>query len=221
MTGGQDNETQVLLLGSAAVLVAVYGARAADAIIVGPEPVEYARICDAYGSGWFYIPGTETCLRFSGRVRTNYNVTSFDGGRGRYFDATKSYDDTRAHAWQADIELNVQTRNETEYGTLASHMRLNYSGAQGTDDAPGASEGPSAGSPVVERATICLAGLEVGYFDNYWSKAGDYGFFGVRFSGPYNHRSGQYAQYTYAANGMDFTIGLEDGTDSGEARRST
>ena len=48
-----------LLLGSAAVLVAasVAGARAADAIVVEPEPVEYVRICDAYGEGWFYIPG--------------------------------------------------------------------------------------------------------------------------------------------------------------------
>jgi len=27
------------------------------------EPVDYVRVCDAYGSGFFYIPGTETCLR--------------------------------------------------------------------------------------------------------------------------------------------------------------
>jgi len=32
------------------------------------EPVEYVRICDSYGSGFFYIPGTETCLRLNARA---------------------------------------------------------------------------------------------------------------------------------------------------------
>ncbi|WP_204270991.1 porin, partial [Escherichia coli] len=38
------------LLGSAAALVAVTGARAADAVVVAePEAVEYVRVCDTYG----------------------------------------------------------------------------------------------------------------------------------------------------------------------------
>ena len=42
-----------LLLGSAAALVAVTGARAADAVVVAePEPVEYVKVCDAYGAGF-------------------------------------------------------------------------------------------------------------------------------------------------------------------------
>ncbi len=45
-----------LILGSAAALVGVSGAQAADAIIAEPEPVEYVRVCDAYGAGFFYIP---------------------------------------------------------------------------------------------------------------------------------------------------------------------
>ncbi|MDG3580708.1 porin, partial [Rhizobium sp. YJ-22] len=48
-----------LLLGSAAALAAVSGAQAADAIVAAePEPMEYVRVCDAYGTGYFYIPGT-------------------------------------------------------------------------------------------------------------------------------------------------------------------
>jgi hypothetical protein len=27
-----------------------------------PHPVDYVRVCDAYGAGFLYIPGTETCL---------------------------------------------------------------------------------------------------------------------------------------------------------------
>src|SRR5678816_2170109 len=56
-----------LLFGSAAVLAAGTGARAADLPTV--EPVEYVRICDAFGTGFFYIPGTDTCLKLSGYVR--------------------------------------------------------------------------------------------------------------------------------------------------------
>jgi hypothetical protein len=59
-----------LLFGSAAALVAVSGARAADAVVIAePEPMEYVRICDTYGAGFYYIPGTETCIRFSGLIR--------------------------------------------------------------------------------------------------------------------------------------------------------
>ncbi|HEU5016865.1 MAG TPA: porin, partial [Pseudolabrys sp.] len=51
-----------LILGSAAALLAVSGARAADAVMAPePEPVDYVKVCDAYGAGFFYIPGTETC----------------------------------------------------------------------------------------------------------------------------------------------------------------
>ena len=44
-----------LLIGSAAILAASSAARAADAIVVEPEPVEYVRVCDMYGTGFFYI----------------------------------------------------------------------------------------------------------------------------------------------------------------------
>ena len=59
-----------LLLGSAAALAVVSGAQAADAIVAAePEPMEYVRVCDAFGTGYFYIPGTETCLKIGGEVR--------------------------------------------------------------------------------------------------------------------------------------------------------
>ena len=68
-----------LLLGSAAALVAVSGARAADAVVIAePEPMEYVRVCDTYGVGFYYIPGTETCLKVSGYIRYDIGV----GARG-------------------------------------------------------------------------------------------------------------------------------------------
>jgi hypothetical protein len=61
-----------LLLGSAAGLAAVAGAQAADLPVAKAVAVEYVRVCSAYGAGFFYIPGTETCLRIGGRVRADY-----------------------------------------------------------------------------------------------------------------------------------------------------
>ncbi len=75
-----------LLIGSAAALAAVSGAKAADAIVAAePEPLEYVRVCDAFGAGFFYIPGTETCLKFDGYVR-------FQTGFGRDSSGTSDWD---------------------------------------------------------------------------------------------------------------------------------
>ncbi len=99
-----------LLLGSAAALAAVSGAHAADAIVAAePEPLEYVRICDAYGAGYFFIPGTETCLKVGGMVRTEggwYNAYNPGptGNRGTY--------------WHTRAQLSIDTASDTEYGPL-------------------------------------------------------------------------------------------------------
>ncbi|MGA8974662.1 MAG: porin, partial [Pseudolabrys sp.] len=57
-----------LLLGSAAGLVAVAGAQAAD-LPVKAAPVQYVKICSLYGVGFYYIPGTDMCIKIGGWVR--------------------------------------------------------------------------------------------------------------------------------------------------------
>ena len=57
-----------LLLGSAAGLFAVAGAQAAD-LPVKAKAVEYVKICSLYGVGYYYIPGTDTCIKIGGYVR--------------------------------------------------------------------------------------------------------------------------------------------------------
>ena len=63
-----------LILGAAGMF-AVTGAQAAD-LPPAPEPVDYVRVCDAFGSGFFYIPGTDSCLRLRGRLRTEARYRS-------------------------------------------------------------------------------------------------------------------------------------------------
>ena len=55
-----------LLLGSAAALIAVGGAQAEGA---RGKPVQYVKICDLYGNGFYYLPGTDICVKLGGYVR--------------------------------------------------------------------------------------------------------------------------------------------------------
>ena len=58
-----------ILLGTAAGLVAVAGAHAAQ-LPVKAAPVQYVKICSLYGDGFYYIPGTPICLRIGGYIRS-------------------------------------------------------------------------------------------------------------------------------------------------------
>lgn len=120
---------RAMLLGSAAALVAVTGARAADAVavIAEPEPMEYVRVCDTYGEGYFYIPGTETCLRIGGYLR--YDISVGDGYYGGHQTLDKqdgSVNDT--YHKEARFALETFTGTETELGTLKTYTetRFNY-----------------------------------------------------------------------------------------------
>ncbi len=64
-----------LLLGTAAGVVAIAGAQAAD-LPVKAKPVQYVKICSLYGAGFYYIPGTDTCIKIGGwaRVYDAYGV---------------------------------------------------------------------------------------------------------------------------------------------------
>src|ERR1700742_1154788 len=103
-----------LVLGSAAGLVAMSGAQAAD-LPVKAKAVEYVRICSLYGAGFFYIPGTDTCIKLGGYVRvdTTLNCSIYDrpassgplGQRNRYLGCFAS---------RSRMALTVKTRTATE-----------------------------------------------------------------------------------------------------------
>ncbi len=74
-----------LLLGTAAGLMVASAAQAAD--LPGepvPAAVDYVKVCDTFGAGFFYIPGTETCLDIGGRVR--FRVQYADDETGPFGD---------------------------------------------------------------------------------------------------------------------------------------
>jgi Porin subfamily len=70
---------KTFLLGSAAALGFGGVAQAADLSVSYAEPVDYVRVCDAFGAGFYYIPGTDTCLRIGGYVRFQVEYGSENG----------------------------------------------------------------------------------------------------------------------------------------------
>ena len=69
------NLTKSLILGSAAGLIAMSGAQAAD-LPVKAKAVEYVKICSLYGAGFYYIPGTDTCIKLGGYLRVDMGVNT-------------------------------------------------------------------------------------------------------------------------------------------------
>src|SRR5207237_1672735 len=111
-----------LLLGSAAGVVAVVGAQAAD-MPVKAKPVEYVRICSLYGDGFFYLPGTETCIRLGGSVQGDYYYNSLGNGHPHYDAADGAQDrSVSAHAQRGRIDLGLDSRTQTAYGTLRTYQ---------------------------------------------------------------------------------------------------
>ncbi len=202
-----------LLLGSAAALVAVSGARAADAIVIAePEPVEYVRICDAYGAGFFYIPGTETCLKFDGYVRyqINTNENGYLTGYDPVTDAAIFEDGFRKNVRG---RLNVDARSDTEWGTLRAYLRIQA-------DTGGANADASYG---MDQAVIQLGGLYMGYTESAWAAPwglpgiSRFGIFHTDQGGSYAYQQRHQIGYTFSGgNGLFGSIVLEEDTTNGE-----
>src|SRR6266481_4516652 len=115
-----------LVLGSAAALLAMSGAQAAD-LPVKAKAVEYVRVCSLYGAGFFYIPGTDTCIKLGGylRIDTTFNGSIYDqpawssdlGQQNRYRDY---------FAARSRMALTVDTRTATEYGVVRTFAQADF-----------------------------------------------------------------------------------------------
>jgi hypothetical protein len=115
-----------LILGSAAGLVAMSGAQAAD-LPVKAKAVEYVRICSLYGPGFFFIPGTDTCIKLGGYVRIDANLNggiydqpawNSDLGLGDRYRNT--------FAERSRMALTIDTRTATEYGVVRTFGQADF-----------------------------------------------------------------------------------------------
>src|SRR5689334_8850263 len=120
--------TKTFLLCTAVGLVAVAGAQAAD-LPVKAKPVEYVRVCSLYGAGFWYVPGTDTCLKIGSfvRVQTSWNNSTSDipqGAGNNDAAGRQTRTDTSNFGFRVRSGVSVDLRTQTEYGTLRSYMDL-------------------------------------------------------------------------------------------------
>jgi hypothetical protein len=117
-----------LVLGSAAAMLAMGGAQAAD-LPVKAKAVDYVRICSLYGDGFFYIPGTDTCIKLGGYSRADLTV---HGGFSNqpFWNGDPAVQDRFANQYNeyARVALTVDTRTATEYGVVRTfgQLDMNY-----------------------------------------------------------------------------------------------
>jgi len=204
------------LLGSAAALASVGAAQAADLPVKKATPVEFVRVCSAYGAGFFYIPGTDTCLRLSGRARFDYGFQA-PLGRGQ---GNGDYSGYRGLA-----RINLDARTQTGYGTLRAFLRLEAASRTGIPtlhsgtQIRGANAFPGTGIDQygrveqyfnTDKAFVQFAGLTAGrassFFDFY---AHDFEYVGAT-SGSDVSSTNLLAYTAALGNGFSATLSVED-----------
>jgi Porin subfamily len=135
-----------LILGSAAGLVAMSGAQAAD-LPVKAKAVEYVRICSLYGAGFYYIPGTDTCIKLGGFIRVDVLANTNSDDTGNFSGAGAANNRfTNGYTWRSREDLNIDTRTATEYGVLRTFFDGNFTWT--TDSYAGQGNGATVYSPI-------------------------------------------------------------------------
>ncbi len=157
-----------LLLGSAAGLVAVAGAQAAD-LPVKAKPVQYVKICSLYGAGFYYIPGTDTCLKIGGWVRQYLGVNGQSLTNGAMAGNVNTRASANGWTWKVRGYITADARTQTEFGTLRSYISVgtNIQGSNGGQGNAGG-VGISSGGFNANRAFIQLAGFTFGVAQSFY-----------------------------------------------------
>ena len=166
------------------------------------------KVCSIYGAGFFYIPGTDTCIKIGGwtRAEVDFNAGAshthyYSGGAGR-----NNRIDSADVQWRSRFVMSFDIRTQTEYGTLRAYNRAGFQWTTNED---------GQGTYYVERTFIQFAGFTLGrsqsYFDFYANAMYYTGYIG----GPSSTGAGGMNVLAYTAtfgNGFTATLSLEDGT---------
>jgi hypothetical protein len=157
-----------ILLATGASLVSVAAASAADLPVRKAAPVEYVKVCDAYGAGFFYIPGTDTCLKVGGYVRVDYDyrpqrestafvnnagpVNGFPAGAYLYSGNVADY---TTNGFYNRGTMQMDARTQTAWGTVQTVMALRMDTGSGVLQRDGT-------AVTLESAYVRFAGFTFG-----------------------------------------------------------
>lgn len=154
--------TKSLILGSAAMFAGA-GAQAAD-LPIKAKAIEYVKICSLYGAGFYYIPGTDTCIRLGGYLRadtmlaTNSDFDAASSGVAGAHNRLSNYLQT-----QTRQDLQIDTRTATEYGMVRTFAELAFTWRTGTYSGTGTT-GVNGATAYTTSLTSQVAGGSLGIY---------------------------------------------------------
>lgn len=189
-----------LILGTAVAFAATAGAQAAD-LPVKAKPVSYVKICPQYGPGFYYIPGTDICLKVGGLVflEAGYYasgaITTLGNG------PTWSRDDVDLQ-WRTRGYISLDARQNTAYGTLRSYI------LGGFEQRDTAATNAITNGAFFQYAFIQFAGFTAGTANSFFDFGTNYMTLSVA-SNPWNWTN-LVAYTANFGNGLSATISLEE-----------
>ncbi|WP_289032479.1 porin [uncultured Roseibium sp.] len=159
---------------------------------VAPEPIDYVRVCDSYGSRFYYIPGTETCLRVGGRVRVEYRFNNFGSAPNNWSDRSDDDLNFRGRGY-----LYLDSRTNTEFGLLRTYTSMYLTNTSGSE------------SSSLEFAYIQFGGFTFGHAQSFWDFWTGYSY-GAQLTDYSDVKSNVLAYTGSFGNGFSATVSLED-----------
>lgn len=130
-----------LLLSSVACLIAI-GTAEADDLPITAKGVEYVKVCSLYGAGFYFVPGTDTCIKLGGYLRvdgalnTNTSFNNRTNGTAGANNRLSNYYTARSRE-----ELNIDTRIATEYGIVRTYFDATFTWTTGNYVGTGSASG--------------------------------------------------------------------------------
>jgi hypothetical protein len=189
-----------LLLGAAAGIATLGAAQAADLPMTKAEPVEYVKVCSTFGPGFFYIPGTDTCLKIGGEIRADYRA---------YGNTKTETRDVNRVAFQGEGRIWFDARTDTDWGLLRSYFQIDADGYTYSKTGNGKSN-----NFIVDKAFIQFGGLTAGFAHSFFGYYDN--FYGDTIFGPYYAESNTVNLLAYTAQfggGFSATLSIEDGRE--------
>ena len=208
-SGKTASVTGAFFLGAAASLATVAGASAAD-MPVKAKPVQYVKICSLYGAGYYYIPGTDTCIKLSGYMRADWSINGGNYNRPGWdqtnAEGTKSRD-RDYFVTRTRTEFQIDTRTQTEYGVVRTYMNPRFQFDSGAL--------PETGVLTLDYGFIQFAGFTFGkavsIFQTPWGATGANTLTSFMLGGYDNVNGITQVAYTWQfGNGVSASVAVED-----------
>jgi hypothetical protein len=166
--------TKSILLGSAAGIVAVAAAQAADLPTRKSAPAEYVKVCNVGGMAGFVLPGSDTCFKISGSVVAHVLAGTIEKGYAWSFgpgtasvgtNATSAANTRDSLGFGTRATVQFDARQDTAYGVLRAYIEAQFNDGSGFN---GGSAGMGTGT-LINYAYIQWAGLTMGKANSFFS----------------------------------------------------